>query len=230
MEPKRIGLLHAIFGLSISPINTASRLMEEDQKPRHVLTIILVFLLTLFLPFVYEINLLTLDAYRKDILSSVLTVIFCSYILFVIVEMICLQIIRIDMRLHNMMATLSYALAPMIVALWSLYLINTLYDGSITIVTKILTSHGVITQTVKDVAHITFYYAVFWGILIFASCIRVVSKGNILSSFFIALLSAIPMYFCLIMGVTIAETAIPGTLRNFMEVTAFMDTISEMAK
>jgi hypothetical protein len=229
MEPKPIGLLHAIFGLSISPFNTANRLMEAE-RPRHIISIGLVFIISLFLPFFYEINVLTLDSYRKDIISSVLTVIFCSYVLFIIVETLCLQILRIEMKFHNMMATLSYTLAPMIVALWSLYLVNTIFDGSITIVTKILTSHGVISDTVKDVAHIAFYYAVVWGVVIFASCIRVVSKGNMISSFLISLLSLVPMYICLIMGVTLAEMAIPGTLRNFMEVSAFMDTISEIAR
>ncbi len=227
MEESKIGFLHSIFGLSTTPISTSARLMAVNQPP-HVIKLNLAILLTLFLPLAVQIIHLDLDSMRSQLVSSLLIIIFFSYVIFTLFEMVFLQIISIDMRLHKMMASVAYSLTPFMVVLWAVYISNFFFDGSITIVTKLLTTHGTVSPNVVTVLNIGIYYALAFGILIYSSCIRSVTEGHITAAFMIAILSVVPGYVCLILGVSLAETAIPGTLETLTQLDQILDILDRI--
>jgi hypothetical protein len=226
-DESKVGFLHGIFGLSVTPINTAERLIREPF-PRHIFTMMLAILLTIFLPFAAEINLRQLDDYRTDIISSILIIIFFTYVIFSIVEMLFLQIIGIDIRLNKMMAATVYSFVPLMVACWMVLITNWFFNGSITLVTKILTLRGEIDPNVLEVLNIGVYYSIAFGLIVFASCIKTISEGSIFSAIFVTILSMVPMYICLILGVSLAEMALPGTLESVLKISPLIDTLGKI--
>ncbi len=227
MEEQRVGFLHTIFGISTTPLQTASRLMEDPQPP-HVLKLSLAIILTLFLPVSAQIYSLELDSMRQEMWSSLLIIVFFAYVVFTLFEMIFLQMLGIDMRLHQMMASVVYALTPFMVMLWAVYMTNYYFDGSITLVTKLLTTSGTISKSVVAVLNVGVYYALFFGLLVFSACIRSVTEGNIVSAILVSILSLAPGYLCLVLGVSLAETAIPGTLQSLIELDQIFDILSKI--
>jgi hypothetical protein len=226
-DENKVGFLHGIFGLSVTPVSTAERLIKE-QFPRHIFTMMLAILLTIFLPFVAEINVRQLDDYRTDIISSILIIIFFTYVIFSIVEMLFLQIIGIDIRLNKMMATTVYAFVPLMVACWMVFITNWFFNGSITLVTKVLTLRGDIDPNVLEVLNIGLYYSICFAVLIFASCIKTITQGSLISALFVTIISLVPMYICLILGVSLAEMALPGTLESVLKISPLIDTLGKI--
>jgi hypothetical protein len=227
MEEQRLGFLHTIFGLGTTPLKTATRLMEDPQPP-HILRLSLAILLTMFLPVSAQIYSLELDSMRQQMWSSLAIIVFFSFIIFTLFEMIFLQVLGIDMRLHQMMASVIYAITPLMMALWAVYITNYYFDGSITIVTKLLTTHGIISKPVVAVLNVGVYYALFFGLLIFSACVKSVTEGNIISAILVSILSLAPGYACLVLGVSLAETAIPGTLQSLIELDQIFDILSKI--
>jgi len=224
VENEPVGFLHAMLGLGTNPAGTARRLITESFPP-YILTLLLCILLSIFVPFITQIYYLRLDAYRSDLFFSLLIVIFFSLLVFAIVEMFFLQILGIDMRLPQMLATITYSFVPLMYALWVVYLVNKLMNGSLTLITLLLTGYAPVDPTVFDLMTIAFAYVQIMAFVIFAVCLREISHGNWLSSIAITAITGIPFYLCLVLGLALSEFAVPGTIKTVLEIAPWIERL-----
>ncbi len=225
----RVGFLHALFGLAANPIGTAKRLMAEDFPP-YILSLLLCILLSIFVPFATQIYFLKLDAFRGDLLFSLLIIIFFSYVVFAVVEMFFLQLLGIDMRLPQMMASIVYSFVPLMFACWVVYLMNKIMNGSLTIITLLLTAYAPVDPTIYDLIKVLFVYVQLLAFITFSTCIREVSHGSWLSAMSISAISGIPFYLCIVLGIALAEFAVPGTLKAVLDIAPWIERLGTLSQ
>jgi len=223
----KINFLHAIFGLATNPIGTSQRLIKHSFPP-FIFSTITCILLTIFVPIITQIYYLRLDAYKPDLFYSLIIVIFFTIVVFSIVESLILQLFSIDVKIMQMVAMIAYSFTPIMFGLWVVYFYNYAVNGSITLLTLLLTGYSRVDPSVIDLIAVVFVYFQVMAFLIFSSCVREIGQGHWTTASMITFLTAIPFYLCIVLGLAISEFAIPGTIKMVFEVAPWMDRFNEI--
>lgn len=225
----KIGFLHALFGLPVNPVGTSQRLVSEHNPP-YAYTLILCTLLTIFVPIITQIYFLRIDAFRAELFYSLIIVIFFTLIVFSIIEVFILQLFGVDVRWQQMIAIIAYSFTPLMYSLLVVYFYNYSVNGSLTLLTRLLTGYSPVAPSVLDLIAVAFTYCQIVSFIIFASCIKQIGHGHWLSSIFVTFVTAIPFYLCVVLGLALSELFIPGTIKNVYEIAPWIDRLLEIIR
>ncbi|GEM_PF-3100081 len=224
-----VSFLHALFGLPVNPIGTSQRLIAADYPP-YSFSLILCTLFTIFVPIITQIHFLRIDAFRADLFYSLVIVIFFSMIVFSVVEVFILQLLGIHIRWGQMIATIAYSMSPITFALLVVYCYNYSVNGSLTLITLLLTGYSPVSPSVLDLIAVAFTYCQFVSFLIFASCVKEIGHGHWISATVVTLITAIPFYLCVVVGLALSELAVPGTIKTVYEIAPWVERLLNIVR
>ncbi len=211
MQKKPVSFLEALFGLLLTPGSVAEGLFDQDDPP-YVFTILLLFVVSIFLPLWLEVIALQLISFRLQFVTACLIAVFSALLCFVTIETIFLRLVGVKASLNRTFSVITYSLVPLLIALWLFYGLNYFYERHLTIFTILLTDSGSLPYELKKFIPYLIGIAQIGMLVTFFSCLKQVGELYLSTAFMVALLSALPLWFSLLVGILVAELVFPGAI------------------
>ena len=217
---KDLNFIEALFGLLLQPAQIVERLFRREPPP-YAITLVVCLLLTIFTPIITQVLTLQVLAYRSDLLLSAAVFVVSTSVFLVIIMRSFFRLIQVSLPYNTMVRSFSYCLAPVILAIWSIYLVNYFSSGNLSVVTKLVTGYAAIDKRVLWMAPFAFGIANLSGLLIFYHCIRVAGSMHPGTAAMVTALAQIPFIFSFFLGLAVAEIMVPETLSIISELTPY---------
>lgn len=221
--------LEVLFGLHFQPEQLTEDLFSNENPP-YVFTLYLCLLLTILVPVVTQAIYFQEITYHWDRVLSATIFLLLSLVFFIILEMVTLWILGIGARANHIVAAISYTLPPVLNAIWLLFIWNYFTDGSITIISRYMTGYAVVDPWVSSAFPYIMIVANISGVIIFTFALRAIGKLQIITAICTAVISQIPLYSAMILGIFVAEIIVPGTaatISNMVDWPAVVDWLLE---
>ena len=215
VEP--IGFVEAFLGLVLEP-GTTTDVLYRQKSPPYAITLLLALIVTIFVPIAAQLYKYGFAVYRLDMVFPLFIIFTFTFLIFVLLEAILLFVLGVDSSVDDVIASTGYALTPLILAIWLLYLFNYLNNGSLTFVAYLLEGASGEVDSFIQIAPIAFLIAQLWVLLVFFYSIRAMGEMSGLSALLVTIVSTIPFLISLFIGLNVAELARPGTIEVFQKI------------
>lgn len=213
----QMGFLEASSGLLFEPGHTVGALLEEDSPP-FLFGILALLVLTIFAPIAFQLYQYGITTYNIEALSSLLLVFALTLVMFAIMESLLLIITGMRAPFFKVVACAVYAIAPLIVALWLVYLFNYLASGRLTLVTLLVTGASSIDDRFLRVLPLALLVVHLMVLVVFYHGIRALTQTHAITGFILTLLSLGPLYVAFMLALSVGEMVRPDTIRIFTQV------------
>lgn len=230
MAKPKTGFFEALFGLMLRPAATTRVLIQGHSSPPYGATLLLCLFLTVFVPIFAQQWKYGVTSYRLDAVWALLIVFFFTLLVFILLEGIFLLILGINVSANSLIAIVGYALTPLTLALWLIYAFNYFSYGSLSLVTFFLSGQSGAGDTFLRIVPLALLIAQVMVILVFFYAIRTIGEMHYFTGLLSTLISFALLYVSFVLGVFIADVALPGTADTFSTIlvtpsrlTAFSD-------
>ncbi len=209
--------LDAIFGLLFEPGSTVRTLLSHE-KPPYGNTILLCFVLSIYVPILAQIVKYGNTIFNSDAILSLSVIIAFTLLIFVLVEGIFLQLLGIQVSVRQLWSMVAYCVTPFVLAIWLIYLFNYLAMGRLTLVTLFMTGASINHDKFIRIVPFAISVAQLNVLVVFFHSIRYLGDMQWLTSALVTLFSLIPFYVALFIAISIGEIARRGTIELFEKV------------
>jgi len=213
-EPSFLG---SMVGLLLEPGTTIERLFEEEH-PRYSLSMFLILLVSVFVPIIVHARRYNIAQSHATSIASIAVVVLLTIFLFFVLEGIFLQFISAKISMAKLLAMISYTLTPLTLAIWLVYAFNYFYNQQLSIVTLLLTSFRSGDDQFLRIVPVAALVAQLMMMVVFYHCIRVLTNYGGVTSFFITVISGVPLYVSLGISLLVAEGIRTGTIETFLQI------------
>jgi hypothetical protein len=212
-----LGFIDALLGLFFEPSSTTEVLLNRE-KPPFAGTICLCFVLTVFVPIFAQAYKYGVFVFDGTALLSLALVMFFTFLVFVLVEGLFLQLLGVEVNVHQLLAITAYCLTPFVLALWLIYFFNYMAMGRLTLITLLMTGTQAGDDKFMQIVPIAFIVAQLnmWIVLFYS--LRFLGSMHVITGLLVTLLSLIPFYLALLIALYIGETAREGTIEIFKSI------------
>ncbi|MCO6431715.1 MAG: hypothetical protein J5J00_12730 [Deltaproteobacteria bacterium] len=209
---ENLSFLDALFGLVTQPGETAEVLFQPGVR-RHILPFLILFAAVVFGPMLLlaQSNYL---AVKSDAISSLALVALFTLFAFVFLEGLMLLIFGLRPAITDLLACAAYTLAPLSAALLILYGFNYLISGNLSMIHMLLGGTMPEGNFSKVLPYALFVISLDM-LLVMIFSLRAVGDLHVFTAFCMSILSFVPIYFALLVGVIVAEIAMPGSKHAF---------------
>lgn len=209
--------IETLLGLFFEPSLTTESLFTK-QEPPFAGTIVLCFLLTVFVPIFAQAYKYGVFIFDPSALLSLALVMFFTFLVFVLVEGVFLALVGIELSVRQLLALTAYCLTPFVLALWLVYLFNYLAMGRLTLVTLLMTGHVQADDSFMRIVPVAFIVAQLNMWLVLFHSLKYLGSMHLLTAIAITLSSLVPFYIALLIALYIGEVARPGTIEIFKSI------------
>lgn len=213
---KRLGLGQTFFGIISEPRATIEILFQHPRYP-FPSTLLALLLIAIFLPFAIQIHLLRLPITRPEFIAGLACTLGFTLLLFLLLEWLLLAILGIQVSLRQLYALIAYASVPLTASLVCLYLANRLIDGDFTLVNFALTGYSRVNRQFMAFIPLIILLTHLAVIFVFAFGLEHLGRAYLPTSLCITIVSAVPFYASVLIGLYITESAIPGTYQALID-------------
>ena len=213
----RPNFFSTLLGLVLEPGTTIESLLE-DEYPRFALSLLLILLVTIFVPIIIQARRYNIASSHATSIASIAVVVVLTIVLFFILEGIFLQILSVHVSIARLFAAISYTLTPLTLAIWLIYGFNYFYNRQLSIITLLLTGFRSGDDQFLRVVPVAALVAQLMMMVVFYHCIRVIGEYGGVTSFFITVLSGVPLYVSLGIALLVAEGVRAGTIETFLQI------------
>ena len=137
---------------------------------------------------------------------------------FILIESIFLGFLGLGFSPLRVAACIGYSSAPLVGALWLTYLFNYLSNGRLTIVTLLITGASTPNDPTIESMPYVFIISQLLMIIVFFYSLLNMTRLRWISGGLVALVSLLPLYGSFLLGLFLAETSNPGTIRLLLQV------------
>ncbi|MBN8550281.1 MAG: hypothetical protein J0M12_13260 [Deltaproteobacteria bacterium] len=209
--------LDAIFGLLFEPGSTVRSLLSAE-KPPYGNTILLCFVLSVFVPIAAQVYKYGNTIFNSDAILSLSMIMLFTLLIFVLVEGIFLQLLGIHVTVRQLWSMVAYCVTPFVLALWLIYLFNYLAMGRLTLVTLFMTGSSLDHDKFIRIVPFAVLVAQLNVLVVFFHSVRYLGEMEWLTSALVTFLSLVPFYVALFVALSIGEIARHGTIALFQKV------------
>jgi hypothetical protein len=209
--------LDAFVGLIIAPMETTHLLLTEEN-PRFGFSMLAMLFVTVFVPVALHYHEHKRQLYQPEAIAGLVLVLLLSLIVFVLLERLLLLFIGVRVSVRTLLTAVCYCLAPLILTILFMYLMNYLASGSLSYLTFVL--NGYAAKEDKFLALIPWIitFGIITAYLEFTFALRAMTGMFLSNAFIVALISAIPLYLSLIISVLMANLIYPGSMDAFLQI------------
>jgi hypothetical protein len=225
--PLNVSFLEALLGIFLQPRSVTRQLITRPHPP-YIFGLILAFVATLFTPIITQAYYYRSLGYSVNVTYSIFLLFVLFALFFTLLELILLRLFAVPVDGEKMVAIFAYALTPVTNVVWLIFLLNFFTNGSLTIVTRVLAGFGELDPRTLFFIPIALGAAQIISLIVFFNAIQELGKMHLFSCLFMAVISFIPLYVSLIMGMVVAEIVFPGTLANIVLITPWPDAALRM--
>ena len=212
-----LNFLEALFGLMLQPGETSEELLNCEEPP-YGSTLLLCLLLSIFVPVFAQLVKYGMTVYDPEAIFSLFLVIAFSFMFFILIEGVFLRAFGVEFTVRQLYATSCYCLAPLLLALWLIYFFNYLSTGRLSILHLLMTGYMDVPDRFIHIVPIALLIALLNILVVFFYCIRLIGELHAVTALFVSLLSIVPFFAALFVGIVIGEFAHPGTSEAFMRI------------
>ncbi len=214
---RELNFLEALFGLMLQPGETSESLLSYEKKP-YAWTLVCCLVLTFSIPIMSQYLKYGDAIYRIEVVLSFFLVEVACFLLFILLESLFLRLLRIEIGINELFASVSYCLAPVLLCLWLVYLFNYLMTGRLSIVQFLLSGNLDMSDRFINIVPIIALIAGLNVLIVFFYCVRFLGQMHSVSAMFLALISGLPFFAAAFISLMIGEMARPGTAAVFLRV------------
>jgi len=214
MEAKhieRVNFYEAFLGLILTP-GATTELLLKNERPRYGISILSLLLFILLAPVVVQTYRYQFFVNVGHSLLSLLLLIVLTCLLFVLMEWLFLNILRMDVTPHHVMTITAYSTAPIILGIWLIYLFNYLTEGDISVITMFLTGYTPANDQFLQILPATFVLIQLYVLLVFYYSLKNLGDLDALTAVILTVLSLFPFFLSILIAAFIGEGVRPGTV------------------
>ena len=211
-----ISFLAAFLGLVIAPYETTETLLTMP-RPKYGLRVVLTLFMTILIPIAAQMHYYQRNLYHPKAIASLMIVIILTIVIFTLLENVFLRIIGIKVNLAKLTSTVCYSIAPLVVLIWIMYLLNYLATGNLSFLTIVLNGQAAEDQSYTNVIPWALTFGVGATFFVFFFAIRFLGDLFFTNALIITFLSLIPFYAAFVVGVLCGELINPGTLESLRD-------------
>lgn len=216
---ERVSLFEALVGLILEPSQTVESLFEVDPPP-YVPTFFLLVIGTIFTPLVAQIYKYNLQDHAVSALWGLIVMFVLALVLFIILESIFLLLMGLNFTLHGLLACIAYSLVPLFFSLWLIYLFNYLSAGRLSLITFLLSGFSSGDDSFLKVLPIVSVVVQLLMLVVYFYAIRAMGAVGSITAFMIAIISLVPLYLALLVGLMVSELLHQGIIAVFLQLLA----------
>lgn len=221
--PENIGFFETCLGLLTAPGQT-TEILFTNERPRHVVKLITLLMISVFGPIVWHVARYGFVVYRADVLLALLFIFAFTFLSFIFCEALFLRVFAVPAKIEQVIAIVVYSSVPMTMFFVFVYLANFYYNGSLSLVDVIMKGYLPTNDNFLRVLPFAWAVSHISALTVFFYAIRSVGGTHPITGLMLAVLSIAPLYAALIIGLGVAEMAIPGAFRLFQAVLINPDT------
>ena len=216
-KPLDLNFFSAFFGLVLAPPETTANLLRA--KKYHFAVLMLVFLLTVvFTPFAVRIYTANHFLYKLDVLRSFVLATTIGFFLFILFEVLFLRFLGIRPRLANLISVICFALAPILMLVLVIYVLNIWASGTTHYLTFFLNGHASVSAACIRAAFWAKTVCFILSGLVFMYGIKYSGDDMYTSNaLIVTIFSLIPLLAAFFLGVIITDFALPGTANMYRQ-------------
>jgi len=211
-----LNFVQSFLGLVFRPLATVEKLFKEP-RPHHAVGLILIFLLTVLVPAVTSVHIHGKLMYQPLSVVSLLLVLILTLIYFVFIESFFLTVFSVNVSISGLAQAVVFCLAPLTVIIWGMYAINYITNGTLTLVTFVLSGEAALDDKFINAVPYIINIGFFVTLLILHQAIRLMGDLFFTNAFILALFSIFPLHLALILAVLSANAIQPGTIDIFIQ-------------
>jgi hypothetical protein len=201
----------SFLGLILHPVETTAILFAEERPP-FVFTYLIVGLMSVFAPLIYEIGRYRYVPPALGGLGDIALVVALTVGIFIVIEGGLLAILGLGFAPAKLLACIVYSSAPLVFALWLTFIFNYLGEGRLTIATLALTGARTPDDPMlRSLPFVVVIAQILMAIVFFFSLRRMLKLGTF-DGGLIAAISFVPLYGAFIAALFIADTLRPGVV------------------
>ncbi|NDC38275.1 MAG: hypothetical protein EBZ48_09520 [Proteobacteria bacterium] len=212
---EKLGFFSACLGLLLSPKQTSARLSEEG-RPRYGLTILVIGILSVWLPAVAQSWYYGFNLFSSGSLLQLTTVIICAFPIFLLLESLLLHAFRTEASVLRTFGCISYSCVPAVTSLWLIYSVNLLLSGKLTFITRLILGFGELGDLFTRVIPYIFLLSAVYVVIIFSEVIQGIINFGQSSALVVTIFSMLPLSLSVMLGMLASELLIPGTIQMMM--------------
>lgn len=207
---ERVGFLEAAAGLLLAPRET-TEILFLTRTPPYGWTLFFCLLLSIYVPIGAQMFKYGYAATDTGVVISITLLIFFGLLLFLMVEGIFLQILKVNFNMQMLFSCIAYALTPLMLCLWLIYTFNYMSSGRLTLVTYLLTGFGSIEDSFLTIIPYSSAISLIWVLVVFNYCINSMAQTSQVVSLLVTVVSLVPFILSLIVALFVGEMVHPGT-------------------
>lgn len=208
---EEINFLEALMGLILAPHETTS-ILFQTRNPPYGWTLFMCLLCSIFVPFFAQSVKYGYPILTSGVVIALTLLLFFGLLLFLIVEGLFLQILKVTFNMQSLFSCIAYALTPMILCLWLIYGFNYLSEGRLTMFTYLLTGNGTLEDNFLAILPFAFLICAVWILVVFFYSIKHMARVGFMVSFLVTALSLIPFFVSGVLSLIVGELVKPGTI------------------
>ncbi len=214
---KQPSLLGTIVRLIGSPKETTELLFDANHRPRHVVTILLLFYITLLAPIIKTAMVSQLTLYRPQVIPLLFVIPTITLVLFIILEKFFLFIFRVRVTVMHTTAAACYSLVPIIVMMLAMYIVNYIINGSSDYLAIMPTGQAVGNPHALIAMKYIFTIGPLLSLCIFGRSLTAITELFPHTAILATVLSIIPFTIALMGAVLISNIFIPDASIIFQQ-------------
>lgn len=209
--------IEAYLGLVLNPGEMTETLFARERPP-YVFSFFLVAIVSVFGPIVLQTLKYGYNLFDTTTIASLAIILGFSVLCFILIESLFLGILGLGFSPLRVSACIGYSTAPLVGALWLTYLFNYMSNGRLTLVSLLITGVSSPHDPTLEAMPWVILIAHLLMIIVFIFSLLRLGRLRWISGSLVALASLIPLYGSFLLGIFLADSINPGTVRLLLKV------------
>lgn len=197
------GFFEVLLGLTIEP-RAMARLLLLSKEPPHGVATVALFLMVLLAPVLAVLIKGDIPGVSVRPVVAVSALVVVTISAFVMFESWLLLLTRVDSSINHLIACTGYSFAPLTLGVLTVHAVDFCSSGQLSLVRILLTGRGEVSPLV--ISLLPYIAVVAYGVssAVFVTGLRALGELSTLSAIFTGVLSLIPFYAALVLGLLMA--------------------------